>query len=369
MTANLPSLSDVAPTLADLKRIPLEQKCRLLLARLARIGQNDSALNKHNLMMRGDPFALAHGYSEAEKTAVREHLLGAPWTRLVNEGYLADFLGQGFFKVTEEGKEYLAQGEALPAYSLSPAQKPKSTAGVPRALLSYSWEGREHRDWVLECAVADNDFVVVVCTPAYAERANKREGGVGYESMVITAELAEHMITNKFIPVLRKGEWGESLPTYLKGRMGVNLSNEPYDEDEYEQLLRALHGDPIQPPPLGKKPDFSKRASKDKLSVVEDGPGASSTNTGPANKRPNAIVWSSYDKPGVSAPRVLLIVRPWNIDGKEQYSFETTRGDEYIGTKDEVIDRCFSFHRSLLKEGYKRMNFVQAGGPDFNVLN
>jgi hypothetical protein len=41
--------------------------------------------------------------------------------------------------------------------------------------------------------------------------------------------------------------------------MGVNLTDEPYREDEYEKLLRVLHGEPIQPPPLGTKPDFSKR--------------------------------------------------------------------------------------------------------------
>jgi len=87
---------------------------------------------------------------------------------------------------------------------------------------------------------------------------DKRQGGVGYESMVITSELAEHILTNKFIPVLRKGTWDSSLPLYLKSRMGVNFSDEPYREDEYEKLLRVLHGEPIQPPPLGTRPIFSK---------------------------------------------------------------------------------------------------------------
>jgi hypothetical protein len=73
------SLSDVAATLAELKQLPLEQKARLLLGRLAKIGQhNESALNKHNLMLPGDPYALAQGYPESEKLAVREHLFGAP---------------------------------------------------------------------------------------------------------------------------------------------------------------------------------------------------------------------------------------------------------------------------------------------------
>ena len=43
--------------------------------------------------------------------------------------------------------------------------------------------------------------------------------------------------------------------------MGVNLSDDPYHEDEYENLVRVLHKEPVQPPPLGSKPDFSKKPS------------------------------------------------------------------------------------------------------------
>ena len=79
------------------------------------------------------------------------------------------------------------------------------TPGVPRALFSYSWDGEEHNKWVLALAerlqgesgiqilldqwylhpgddrlhfmeqgVSTSDFVIVVCTPTYAERANRR---------------------------------------------------------------------------------------------------------------------------------------------------------------------------------------------------
>ena len=103
---------DRAPTLEDLKKLSPETKSRLLLARLARIGAMDSnALSKHNLMLPGDPYQLAYGYSAIENDAVRQHLLGVPWTRLVNEGYLADYRGQGFFAVTDEGKEFLETEE------------------------------------------------------------------------------------------------------------------------------------------------------------------------------------------------------------------------------------------------------------------
>jgi hypothetical protein len=157
-----------------------------------------------------------------------------------------------------------------PPPSSAQAKMSLSASRAPRALLSHSWDEPEHKQWVKEFAerlqgesgveiifdgwhlnpgddklhfmeqtVAKSNFVIVVCTTTYAERANKREGGVGYESMIITSELAEHILTNKFIPVMRKGSWSSSLPTYLKSRMGVNLSDQPYHEDEYEKLLRA----------------------------------------------------------------------------------------------------------------------------------
>jgi hypothetical protein len=95
---------------------------------------------------------------------VREHLLGAPWTRLVNEGYLVDLTGQGFYKVTEEGMEYLAQEEEGPT-SFTSAKLPGST-GAPRAFLSYSWDSLDHQQWV-------------------AKFAERLQGGSGVESSLI----------------------------------------------------------------------------------------------------------------------------------------------------------------------------------------
>lgn len=162
-----------------------------------------------------------------------------------------------------------------------------ATEGVPRVFLSYSWDSDEHEAWVkdlticlrrdgievlsdqfhlhpgmekqyfMEQAVAQSEFVIVVCTDNYAKRANNREGGVGYESLIVTSEMAEHIHTRKFIPVLRLGSFATALPLYLKGRIGVDLRGTPYRTTEYEKLIRVLHGEMIQPPPIGKKPDFS----------------------------------------------------------------------------------------------------------------
>jgi hypothetical protein len=163
-------------------------------------------------------------------------------------------------------------------------------AGVPTAFISYSWDSEEHKAWVLalaerlthdgvrvildrwhlspgadrthfmESGVRDSDFVLVICTPEYAKKANARTGGVAYEAMIITAELAREVLQRKFIPVLRGGSWGPtSQPTWLESKMGVNLRDNPYDKKQYEDLVRTLHQEPLLPPPLGVRPAFSVR--------------------------------------------------------------------------------------------------------------
>lgn len=114
----------------------------------------------------------------------------------------------------------------------------------------------------MEQAIATSDFVIVICTDKYAKRADNREGGVGYESTVITGQMAEDILTNKFLPVLRSGTYKTATPIYLKSRMDVNLTDDPIREDEYDSLLRVLHGEPIEPPPLGSKPDFQRRQNR-----------------------------------------------------------------------------------------------------------
>jgi hypothetical protein len=102
------ALFETAPTLEALKKLPLEQKMRLLLARLKEIGRSsDSALSRHNLTMAADFNQLAYGYPDGETFAVLEHLMLTPWAKLANEGYIADLRGQGFFKVTDDGDEFL----------------------------------------------------------------------------------------------------------------------------------------------------------------------------------------------------------------------------------------------------------------------
>jgi hypothetical protein len=99
-------IAEIAPSLADLKRLNPRELDLALLSRLVVLERQMSStggLHKGNFLLPGDPYGLAAGFHEPENTEIRRHLLGAPWTRLVNSGYLVDPAGSGFYSVTPDG--------------------------------------------------------------------------------------------------------------------------------------------------------------------------------------------------------------------------------------------------------------------------
>ena len=80
--------------------------------------------------------------------------------------------------------------------------------------------------------------VIIVCNKAYEEKANKRSGGVGYESEVILSKIRNNPLQRKYIPVvIEHGENGElPLPYFLKSRSCIDLS----EDAGYGDLLKAI---------------------------------------------------------------------------------------------------------------------------------
>ena len=176
----------------------------------------------------------------------------------------------------------------------------------PTVFISYSWDSDQHRAWVralaqrlrgdgvdvkldqwetapgdqltefMERGIREHDFVVIICTPKYRERSDSREGGVGYEGDVMTAEVVTQRNDRKFIPVWRSGQWEEAAPSWLAGKYRVNLRGDPYDDDQYTELVRTLLGERQKPPPIGPRP--SERGG---LGVAETPSEASAGKPGP----------------------------------------------------------------------------------------
>ena len=142
----------------------------------------------------------------------------------------------------------------------------------PRVFISYSWENEKHREWVkaladrllengvnahidqydldlgdrlpqfMEQEISDSDFVLIVCTKTYRDKANNRKSGVGYEGHIISAELLSGRNEKKFIPIIKEGQASEVLPTFLAGKLGIDLSNVDNSEEHFNDLLTTIFG-------------------------------------------------------------------------------------------------------------------------------
>ncbi len=122
------------------------------------------------------------------------------------------------------------------------------------------WDLKEGQDkyHFMEQMVNDEtvDKVLLVCNKEYAQKANKKKGGVGIESLIISDEIYSQVEQTKFIPIVMGYENEKPcLPTFVKTRIYIDLSNEEVYEENYEKLIRNIYDKPISKrPPIGKMP-------------------------------------------------------------------------------------------------------------------
>ena len=154
----------------------------------------------------------------------------------------------------------------------------------PKVFVSYSHDDIEHKKWVLDLAtrlrqngvdaVIDQwdlqpgddvpvymernlisaDRVIMVCTERYIEKANSGSGGVGYEKMIVTAELSRNIESKNVIPIIRQAGTRQ-VPTFLQTKLYIDFSNNENYEYSYDQLVRSIHDSPLfEKPPIGNNP-------------------------------------------------------------------------------------------------------------------
>lgn len=154
----------------------------------------------------------------------------------------------------------------------------------PRAFISYSHDTAPHKEWVLDFAttlrnrgidaVLDQwdlkpgddlphfmetqleaaDYILMICTEKYVEKANAGEGGVGYEKMIMTSSLLSKIDSRKVIPIIRQSGT-DYRPTFLKSKLYINFSNNSDIEYSFDDLLRTLLNAPLyEKPAIGENP-------------------------------------------------------------------------------------------------------------------
>jgi len=184
--------------------------------------------------------------------------------------------------------------------------EPQATAGMttPQVFISYSHDSDEHKAWVADLArflvsngidviidawnlrrgedipkfmedgLSSADRVLMICTERYVEKADGALGGVGYEKMIVTAELIRDLGTAKFVPVIRQTTPERKIPRFMGGRYYVDLSADADADAERQHLLKELHNVPPDRPPLGQSP-FTVSPATPANSTPSSGTGSS----------------------------------------------------------------------------------------------
>jgi hypothetical protein len=139
-----------------------------------------------------------------------------------------------------------------------------------RVFISYSHDDPVHKKWVLnltkdlkkkgfepiidqthlipgtdilhfaESAVEYSDYVLMICTPNYANKANNRIAGVGWEVSMITSELFNGKgIDGKFIAILKEGDPSISIPKFMKTKLYVDVRGAKFTS-AWKELIKHM---------------------------------------------------------------------------------------------------------------------------------
>lgn len=249
----------------------------------------------------------------------------------------------------------------------------------PKAFISYSWTSPEHENWVLELAkdLADNGVhviidkwdlregadkfafmekmvtdesirkVIIVCDQVYAEKADGRHGGVGTETQIISREVYEQVDatdrSQKFVAVIaEKDENGKAyIPTYLKPRIYIDLSDSGLWAENFEKLVRWIFDKPLhQRPEIGKPPTYLLADEK-------------------INLRTASRFRQAVDAVKAEKPSTIAIVDDYFNTFSENLEFFRIKPEKDVSFDEQVIESINSF--SGYRDEVVDLFFVIAG--------
>lgn len=158
----------------------------------------------------------------------------------------------------------------------------------PRVFISYTGTDAVNKQWVKElaCSLRENgvdaridmfhlrpgqdlpqwmtnevlmaDKVLIICDKYYAEKADNRKGGVGWETMIIQGDMLAHQEQNKYAAILRDSDIDHCLPIFVKSKYALNWAKDDKRDQEFNDLLFYLFDCDTNPPPVGPIPAIIK---------------------------------------------------------------------------------------------------------------
>lgn len=175
-------------------------------------------------------------------------------------------------------------------FSNIPSQFDTIVKGHPIIFISYSWDNKEHMQWVRKLSddlrtkysinalldqynrggfdliqfmrrgIDNANRVLLIGTPMYKEKLDNSDGsrGAKFEDQIISLELYHKLGSSKFIPVLRNGKFDTSFSSLIETRTGYDFRNDNNYEKELQKLAAEIWNNPLNAAPtLGPKPSFT----------------------------------------------------------------------------------------------------------------
>jgi len=160
----------------------------------------------------------------------------------------------------------------------------------PRVFISYSWKDESIKNWVYELAMRlcengvdarldrfhlkpgmdlpqwmTNELikaskVLLICDSHYAEKADMRKAGVGWETMIIQGDMMLQGEMNTKYIVIACGDFEKNTPIYMKSKLAIPKLD--IDSDLSTLLLHLFEIDSA--PKLGEVPAWIKEKVKGK---------------------------------------------------------------------------------------------------------
>lgn len=161
----------------------------------------------------------------------------------------------------------------IPALEIVPGTRATGGKLAPKVFISYAAFSENHREWVtalrnqlvrngidvilaetdlrspmeitlfMEEGIKQSDAVILVCSNVYVEKANRRQGGVGYETVITSKMFADsNPQRRKWIPILRDNTLasGECIPIYLGSTMWIDMNSAAWDGRPLGDLLQSI---------------------------------------------------------------------------------------------------------------------------------
>jgi SEFIR domain len=94
-----------------------------------------------------------------------------------------------------------------------------------------------------------SERVIIISDSRYTDRADKRHGGVGWETMLIQGDISQlPPDTQKYIVIVRENEFSKGLPIYLRTRFCLHWADDSDENEMRTDLLRELYNVELAPP-------------------------------------------------------------------------------------------------------------------------